>query len=63
MEFTMRGVVRAILAGSLIAVISGCATSGTKVSCGGNLTPINPPAAKVAGTHGGADQPSQEPVP
>ncbi len=63
MEFTVRGVVRAILAGSLIAVISGCATSGTKVSCGGKLTPINPPVAKAAGTQGGSDQPSQEPVP
>lgn len=59
MGSTVRGVIRTILAGSLMAAIVGCATSGAKVSCDGKLTPINPPAARVAGTQGSADQPSQ----
>lgn len=59
----VHGVVRAVMAGSLIAVLAGCATSGTKVSCDGKLTPINPPSAKVAGTQGTADPPSQGAAP
>ena len=56
-------VVRTVMAGSLIAVLVGCATSGIKVSCDGKLTPINPPSAKVAGTQGTTDQPSQGSAP
>ena len=63
MGSTMQKVVRTALVGSLIAVVVGCATSETKVSCDGKLTPINPPAAKVAATESAAHQSSQGTAP
>jgi hypothetical protein len=47
MGSTVQGVGRTVLAGGLLALLVACASTGTKVSCDGKLTPINPPSSKV----------------
>lgn len=62
MRSTVQGVARAVLAGGLLALMVACASTGTKVSCDGKLTPINPPTSKMV-PQGTADHPTQGATP